>query len=51
MARSEVRVTIRLPWWWRIYLAAAQFSALCGIRIDPRICGEFIARHSKVRLG
>lgn len=49
MAHCIMRISAKLPWWWKAYILAAQFSASCGIAIDPDICAAFILRHTKIQ--
>lgn len=52
MAQSEitVKLSIKLPWWWRLYFWALIFFSDMGIlKIDTKVAADFVARHTKVR--
>ena len=50
MANIRVSIRVKLPWWWRLYMAAAMFFEATIGGIDPKIAGEFISKHVRVEL-
>lgn len=52
MAQSTMSITIKLPWWWRLYLGSlVLMHALGMLRPDPDVAAAFIVRHIKFYLG
>ncbi|WP_180966873.1 hypothetical protein [Cohaesibacter celericrescens] len=45
----KVLLKVRLPWWWRLYLAAAMFCQYTVGGIDLAKVAGFITAHTKYR--
>lgn len=42
-------VRFRLPWWWRLYLAACLAFHRAGlVHVDPDIAARFIMKNARV---
>lgn len=51
MARTTLTLSIKLPWWWRLYVGSlALMEALGMLRADPAIAAEFVVRHMVVKV-
>jgi len=52
MAELAMAITVRLPWWWRLYVGSLLLMcALRMLRPDPDVAAAFIVRHTKLYLG
>lgn len=46
---SQIRVSLRLPWWWRLYLYTLKFCDDCGVLVvAPDVAAAIIARNIQV---
>jgi len=47
VAQLSIRLSVSLPWWWRIYMHAVIFYeyTIGGVNVDR--ASEFVARHAR----
>lgn len=44
---TEIRLSMRLPWWWRPYLGALRHAARLGLRPDLSRVADRIINHTR----
>nr|WP_319516735.1 hypothetical protein [uncultured Cohaesibacter sp.] len=47
MAEMRLKLKVKFPWWWRLYMAGAVFFESTIGGIDSEIAAAFICKHTK----
>lgn len=47
-----VTLSVKLPWWWKVYIAAIKFFHDFGVlHVDAEAAAACICRHTTIRCG
>lgn len=49
MKDIRLKLTVKLPIWWRLLLALASFAARCGLPVDGDRVVQLIISHTRVK--
>jgi hypothetical protein len=51
MAQTTLTLSIRLPYWWRLYIGSLLMMQSLGmLRIDTVTAAEFVVRHAVLKV-